>query len=144
MSKRKESPLGNLMGEAPRVAPPTPPPKTVPAEEQAPQTEQVSEPVQETQPASQEAEKGKGKPRRGGKPREGLQRVRYDLPPEVKTAVDERALKTGVAASQMVAFLLAHALHQFDDGKLDPTPYLTDTRSPKFRHYLDVSFPLDE
>ena len=44
----------------------------------------------------------------------------------------------------MVAFLLAHALHLLDDGKIDPAPYLSMTKSPKFRHNLDVSFPLED
>lgn len=142
MSKRKSSPLGDLLGSEPRVAPPTPLPKEAPVEEEAPIVEEKVKPLQET--STQEVSKeGEGrKPKRGGKPREGLQRVRYDLPPEIKEAVDERAIETGIASSQMVAFLLAHAMHRFDKGELDPSPYFTKTKSPKFRHTLQVSFPL--
>jgi hypothetical protein len=145
MSKRKSSPLGDLLGASPQKAPPTPLAKDAPVEVDGVKIEEKSQKSPEKAEASAPTRPvGKGKPRRGGSPREGLQRVRYDLPPEIKAAVDDRALITGVASSQMVAFLLAHALHIFDEGKLDPSPYFTRTRSPKFRHNLDVTYPLHD
>ena len=139
MSKRKSSPLGSLMGASPRIDPPTPlTEETQPAIESA----KIEAPPEEKSTPTVPQKEGKGQSKGGGRPREGLQRVRYDLPPEINQAVDERALVTGVAASQMVAFLLAHALHRFDAGELDPSPFFTKTKSPKFRHNLDVTFPL--
>ena len=65
-------------------------------------------------------------------------RATYDLTVELKTAVSDRATKLGIPASQLAAFLLCDALQRFDAGDIDPTPYLTQSDSPRFRSTLEI------
>lgn len=65
------------------------------------------------------------------------QRAAYDMTPELKTAVQQRANELGISASQLAMFLLSDALERFDGGEIDPRPYLGAATSPKYRHSLE-------
>lgn len=65
-------------------------------------------------------------------------RATYDLSPELKEAIAERATRLGIPASQLAHFLLLHAWRQLEDGELDPEPFLEPSTSPAFRNNLDI------
>lgn len=67
-----------------------------------------------------------------------LKRATYDLTPELKTAVAKRATRLGIPASQLAMFLLCDALQRYDAGDIDPTPYIEESDSPKFRNVLSI------
>jgi hypothetical protein len=67
-----------------------------------------------------------------------MQRATYDLTPELKAAVSQRAYRLGIPASQLAMFLLCDALQRLDAGDIDPTPYLLESQSPKFRNNLGL------
>lgn len=64
------------------------------------------------------------------------QRATYDLTPELKEAVVQRATRLGIPASQLAMFLLCDGLRRYDSGEIDPQPYLEESTSPKFRNNL--------
>jgi hypothetical protein len=66
-------------------------------------------------------------------------RAVYDLPPHIKTAVSKRATRLGIPASQLAAFLLNDGLQRLDAGDIDPSPYIVESESPRFRHNLDFN-----
>lgn len=63
-------------------------------------------------------------------------RAAYDLTAEMKDTIKRRAYFLGIPASQLALFLLADGLQRLDAGEIDPTPYLEESTSPKFRHNL--------
>ncbi|MCI0649938.1 MAG: hypothetical protein L0346_34350 [Chloroflexi bacterium] len=63
-------------------------------------------------------------------------RATYDITPELKTAVERRATRLGIPASQLAMFFLCDALERYDAGEIDPEPYLEESTSPKFRNNL--------
>ncbi len=66
-----------------------------------------------------------------------LKRGAYDMTPELKNAVAKRATRLGIPASQFAMYLLSDGLRRFDNGDIDPTPYLSESDSPRFRNNLD-------
>lgn len=67
-----------------------------------------------------------------------MKRATYDMTPELKTAVAKRATRLGISASGLAMFLLCDALRRYDAGEIDPTPYLEESDSPKFRNTLPL------
>lgn len=65
-------------------------------------------------------------------------RATYDLSPELKEAIADRATQLGLPASQLAHFLLLNAWHAMERGELDPEPYLQPSSSPAFRHVIDT------
>ena len=63
-------------------------------------------------------------------------RATYDITEPLKTAVAQRATRLGIPASQFAMFLLCDALRRYDAGETDPSPYLEESTSPKFRNNL--------
>lgn len=68
-----------------------------------------------------------------------LSRASYDMTPDLKTAVSKRSKRLGIPASQFAMFLLSDALRRYDANEIDPTPYLIESDSPKFRNTLDIA-----
>lgn len=66
--------------------------------------------------------------------------ARYDLPPGMKEKISQEATKLGVPASQLAALLLACALVDYDNGEIDPQPYLIESTSPKYRNNLEFEW----
>lgn len=67
----------------------------------------------------------------------GNVRAVYDFSSHVKNAVADRATRLGIPASQLAAFLLNDALQRLDTGAIDPTPFLVESESPRFRNNLE-------
>ena len=65
-------------------------------------------------------------------------RATYDLSPELKEAIAQRATRLGIPASQLAHFLLLHAWRLLEQGQIDPEPFLVPSTSPAFRNNLDV------
>ena len=65
-----------------------------------------------------------------------LVRASYDVLPELRDAVYERARIIGIPNSQLAAFLLSDALRRLDDGEISVDEYLVDSTSPKFRYNI--------
>ena len=109
MTKRKSTPKRNALSELSGLsAPPTPP----------------------------LAEQGEGKKKGQRGAREGLARIQYDIPKELKKQIHERAVEIGVPDSQLAAYLMKHGMELLESGKIDPTPHLEKSTSPKFRFNL--------
>ena len=70
------------------------------------------------------------------RPNRIMRRATYDMTPELKTAVIQRAKRWGISASQLAMFLLCDGLRRYDAGEIDPKPYLEESDSPKFRNNL--------
>ena len=65
-----------------------------------------------------------------------LVRASYDVLPELRDAVSERARIIGIPNSQLAAFLLSDGLRRLDDGEISVDEYLVDSTSPKFRYNI--------
>ena len=60
----------------------------------------------------------------------------YDLPEAIKLEIEKIATKYDIPKSQIVAFLLWHALRQYKHGDIDLMPYLRPSRVPRFTNFL--------
>ena len=65
-------------------------------------------------------------------------RAIYDLPPLITNQIDAIAEDEGIPKSQLVAFLLHHALQDFAAGEIDLSPYKRFSRVPRFEWMLDL------
>lgn len=72
-------------------------------------------------------------------PEEELARATYYLRPDLKDAITRRATDLGLPASQLAMFLLSEGLRRLDAGDVDPSPHLTRSDSPRFRHNLEIA-----
>lgn len=78
-------------------------------------------------------------------PKERLQkRATYDISAELKQDIANRATRLGIPASQLAHFLLLHAWHDLEAGRIDPEPYLEPSTSPAFRNNLNVDAFADD
>lgn len=76
--------------------------------------------------------------RKKGSPKEGYVRVRYDMPPELRGAIQKAAYRYGVPASQLAQWFLKRGLADLENGVIDPTPYLQESESPRFLNNLII------
>ncbi len=71
--------------------------------------------------------------------RRDLARGAYDLTPELRDSIKAKSARIGIPASQFAMFLLADALKRYDEGHIDPIPFLSESTSPKFANNLDYN-----
>lgn len=62
----------------------------------------------------------------------------FDLPEDVIQRIEQLAQKYGCPESQVAAFLLTHGLQELDDEAIDLEPYLTPSRSPRYKFNLQT------
>lgn len=110
-------------------------PKTIPSQQPI-MDDLLSSPAPQqsvTDDAKKRKEQARGRER-------AKHQARYDLPPGMKDKITEESIRLGIPASQFAAFLLADALARYEAQKIDPTPYLQPSTSPKYRNNLIVDF----
>ncbi len=59
-------------------------------------------------------------------------KVTFDIPPLLKTSLDELADKEGVTVSQVITFLLFEALERFDKGEISFWGCKERSQSPRY------------
>jgi len=62
----------------------------------------------------------------------------YDLPAAIKEQVEQIAGEYRIPKSQLVAFLLDHALRAYARGEIDLQPHLRPSRVPRFEMFLQL------
>lgn len=107
-------------------------------EEQEPMSD-----LEQQAPEAQRDSKARG-PKRKTPPERLRKRASYDLSVELKESIAQRATELGISASQLAHFLLLNAWKRLEKGELDPTPYLTPSDSPAYRHKLEVDSLYEE
>lgn len=65
-----------------------------------------------------------------------INRVTYEIGPELKGVIHDEAVRLGIPDSQLAKYLLLFAWDYYLNETI-PEPQLTESTSPKYRHSID-------